>query len=70
MSSPPKPLPDCFQDGADSREAGGRQTDNPHPPGTPERAEWEAGFLATFDLDEDHDPASDRGDTDDDTPAT
>lgn len=60
MSKSPLNLQDCFQAGADARLKGSKSSDNPHPIGSDERAEWDEGFNATCDLDEDVDPASDR----------
>ena len=50
----------CFTAGADARAAGTPQTENPYPPACPEHTEWAAGWQATFDLDEEDDPLSNR----------
>lgn len=60
MATQPKSLQDCFQAGADARVNGLKRSDNPYPVDGDERAEWDEGFKATCDLDEDDDPASDR----------
>lgn len=54
---------DCFQQGADARAAGKALSDNPYGIRTDEHADWADGWRATFDLDEDDDPASTRDDT-------
>lgn len=51
---------DFFQEGVDARARGAALDDNPHCVRTDEHAEWAAGWGATFDLDEEDDPASDR----------
>ena len=58
-------LQDCFQAGADAKAKGRPRSDNPYAVGSDERTEWDEGYRATCDLDEDGDPASDRLD---DTP--
>lgn len=55
---------DAFEQGVDARAQGRPQSANPYEPGTSERSEWAAGWNATFDLDEDDDPGSCRGDKD------
>lgn len=56
----PQNVQDCFQAGADARLQGKKPSDNPYPIGSEERAEWDEGYRATCDLDEEDDPASDR----------
>ena len=50
----------CFEEGAEARAKGLDAADNPYGPETPEGKEWGAGFGATFDLDEEDDPLSNR----------
>ena len=50
----------CFEQGAEARLKGRSRSDNPYPAGSDQRIEWEQGFLAKCDLDEERDPASDR----------
>ncbi len=57
----PQPtLQDCFQAGADAKAKGRPPSDNPHAVGSDERVEWDEGYRASCDLDEEDDPASDR----------
>ena len=49
-----------FKEGMKARAAGKVLDDNPYGIRTDEHEEWAAGWSATFDLDEDDDPASDR----------
>lgn len=60
---------DCFREGVDARAAGAALSDNPYGIRTEEHADWAAGWRATFDLDEDADPASTRNDAVDGTDA-
>lgn len=60
MPSRPTTLDECFQQGTDARQAGHKPADNPYDIDTDEHREWAAGWSATFDLDEDDDPASTR----------
>ena len=67
MTSPPKDLIDVFKEGVDARGCGRPESMNPYPAGTRERQEWLEGWSATFDLDEDDDPCSNRIRSDQDT---
>jgi hypothetical protein len=51
---------ECFKQGVEARDHGRKLADNPYDLRTPEHKDWAAGWSATFDLDEDSDPASDR----------
>ena len=53
-------LSEFFQQGADARAADVNRGDNPYGLGTMENREWTAGWCATFDLDEEDDPQSNR----------
>ena len=52
----PKPPADPFQEGMDAREAGLSIHDNPYAAGSAKRREWQAGFCATVQA-EDEDAA-------------
>ena len=51
---------DRFGEGVDARASGKSLDDNPYCIRTDEHREWAAGWGATFDLDEENDPASSR----------
>ena len=55
----------AFEEGADARARGQALADNPFCLNSEEHTEWAAGWRATFDLDEEDDPQSDRVKTDD-----
>ena len=50
----------AFQEGTEARAEGLKLADNPYDLQTEQHREWSAGWSATFDLDEDRDPASTR----------
>jgi hypothetical protein len=50
----------CFEEGVKARAAGQGRSDNPYDLQTPEHADWDAGWTARYDLDEESDPNSDR----------
>ena len=60
MSTNSEARSDFFREGSDARANGVALADNPYSVRTDEHAEWSAGWRATFDLDEEDDPASDR----------
>ena len=60
MSPPLKRQNDRFEEGVDARAAGRKLDDNPYCIRTEEHADWAAGWHATFDLDEENDPDSNR----------
>ena len=60
MNPEKKPASFSFEEGAAARAAGTPSFDNPYCVGTEGRTEWAKGWSATFDLDEDDDPASTR----------
>jgi hypothetical protein len=60
MNNTAKTLTDCFQEGANARAKGLKLADNPYSLLADGHAEWAAGWCATFDLDEEDDPASNR----------
>ena len=53
-------LEDRFQEGTDARARGVPRSENPYGLRTAEHKEWDAGWLAIFDLDEEDDPESTR----------
>ena len=66
----PTDLKRFFKEGMQARAERQRLAENPYDVRTPEHREWKAGWMATFDLDEDDDPESMRvkpGKTDKDT---
>ena len=57
-----------FERGMEARSSGLTLADNPHGPESPAGRDWAAGFSATFDLDEEDDPLSDRLRKEDEVP--
>lgn len=60
MSIDPRTASDYFEEGVAARAGGKPVSDNPYCVGTVQRTEWDSGWKATLELDEDDDPASDR----------
>ena len=59
MQQPPQPSR-CFEEGVDARAQGRLLSENPYCIQTDDFKEWQAGWHATLDLDEDDDPDSMR----------
>lgn len=58
----PKPLSDFFKEGMEARLKGGTLHDNPYSAGSEKRREWNAGFCATAETDDDDGMRSDTDD--------
>ncbi|WP_237477897.1 hypothetical protein [Lichenibacterium dinghuense] len=58
----PKPLDDCFQEGMDARLDGRSVHDNPYAAGSARRREWNAGFCATVEAEDEDDLKLDPND--------